>query len=544
MVSHPRAPLGASALRPLNTPIPIQVDAAADGRPRTVRKARWPRPRGIIHVQDCWRIDDEWWRDRPISRLYYVVLVEGEALLTLYHDLAVDGWFEQRDQGSSIEARSARPEHWTSSSDQRVPPYTELHLHTCYSFLAGASQPEELVNRAVELGYDALAITDHNGLHGAMEFAQACAAAGLRPITGVELTLRHGLYAPETDPVQLTLLAENDRGYANLCRLITEAHRSSPRNAVALDPSFLEGHTEGVIALSGGRSGELTRLVDAGCFEDALEAAQRLAQCFGRGNVFIELIHNLVRGDTQRIACLAELADCLKLEVVATGDVYYHDRSRSRLQDALVAVKHRTTLEASHRLRHANSEFFLRAPQEAAAIFAAYPKAIANTRLIAERCRAFNLAGSGAIGYTFPDFTRKTDEQDASADAVLARYCWMRFHERYPPDQIDLAFFEKARMQLQEELQLVSRHNLSGFFLIYRDIQELATQVAREVRGAGTVRGGSGLRQGRGRGSSVSSIICYLIGLSHVNPIENRLFSRRFLNEDLKAVPGYQSSCP
>jgi error-prone DNA polymerase len=427
-------------------------------------------------------------------------------------------------------------------------PYTELHLHTCYSFLEGASRPEEFVNRASKLGYTALAITDHNGLHGAMEFAQACVGARLQPITGVELTLRHGFgphpnphHSPlpdeEEDTVHLTLLAENSRGYSNLCRLITQAHRSSPRDSVALDPAFFAGHTEGIIALSGSRSGEIARLIDAGYFDDAMEAARRLAGCFGRDNVFIELMHNLVEGDTQRLACLAELSERLGLRTVATGDVYYHDRCRSRLQDALVAVKHRSNLDASHRLRRPNNEFYLRSPEKAAAVFAAYPEAIANTALVAERCRAFNLADVQDLGYEFPDFLRKDSEQQAPAKDVLASYCWSRFDERYPLDQTEPEFLDRARAQLHEELELVDKHRLSGFFLIYRDIQELATQVAGEVRGTDTARGASKLPPGRGRGSSVSSIICYLIGLSHVDPVRTNLFFHRFLNEDLKAVP-------
>jgi error-prone DNA polymerase len=147
--------------------------------------------------------------------------------------------------------------------------YAELHLHTCYSFLEGASSPEELVAAAAAFGYEALAITDRDGLHGAMAFAQASTAVGVQPITGVELTLRHGLLDAACGPVPVTLLAENTRGYANLCRLVTEAHRSSPRGAVALDPSFLEGRTEGLIVLSGGRSGELARLIDASRFDEA-----------------------------------------------------------------------------------------------------------------------------------------------------------------------------------------------------------------------------------------------------------------------------------
>jgi error-prone DNA polymerase len=417
--------------------------------------------------------------------------------------------------------------------------YVELHLHSCYSLLEAASTPEELVGQAVKLGYQALAITDHDGLYGAMAFAQACASAALQPITGVELTLAHALEQPDSGPVHLTLLAESQRGYANLCRLITLAYRAGrdPAGRVALDPAHLERHAEGVIALSGCRSSEVVQLLDAGRFTEAAASMRRLGSWFGPANTFVELQHNLVRGDTRRVRRLAELAEHLGLGVVATGNVHYHERGRHRLQDALVAIRHRLTLEGSHRQRRANNVFFLRSPEAMAARFARYPQAIANTVRLAERCAQFNLAEPGALGYKFPDFSRQEGEQRASADEVLARYCWVRFSERYPTDRTARALLETARQQLTTELGLIARHKLAGFFLIYRDIQQEATAVARQVRGVGTVRGGSGLPPGRGRGSSVSSIVCYLIGLSHVDPVANRLFFRRFLNEDLQAVP-------
>jgi error-prone DNA polymerase len=431
-----------------------------------------------------------------------------------------------------------------------VPYSVELHLHSCYSFLEGASLPEELALRAADLGYRTLAITDHDGLHGAMEFAQACAAADIRPITGVELTLQHGLSENTSGPVHLTLLAEREQGYANLCRLITLAHRgarswepsATHRPAedpfpAQLDPADLHGLTDGLIVLSGCRHGELSRLLERDRHTAARGAAQRLAELFGKDNTFIELQHNLVQGDTRRVAQLNQLAEQLHLPTVATGNVHYHTRARHRLQDAMVAIKHRSTLEASHRLRRPNSEFFLRSPHDVAELFAKYPKAIENTHLIAERCQSFNLANHRELGYNFPDFTRKEGEQESSADEVLAAFCARRFDERYPAGSTDSEILEKARQQLHDELELVKKHKLAGFFLIYRDLQELAMDVAREVRGVGTVRGGSGLPPGRGRGSSVSSIICYLIGLSHVDPVKNRLFFRRFLNEDLQAVP-------
>src|SRR5204862_3635086 len=129
--------------------------------------------------------------------------------------------------------------------------------------------------------------------------------------------------------------------------------------------------------------------------------------------------------------------------------------------------------------------------------------------------RGFDLTDPAQLGYQFPDFTRKAGEQGVPADEALAAYCWSRFDERYPPGGADPDLIAKARTQLQAELQLIGKHRLAGFFLIYRDLQELAVRVAREVRGAGSVRDEAGLPPGRGRGSSVSSIVCYLVGLSH-----------------------------
>src|SRR6266849_1680183 len=232
--------------------------------------------------------------------------------------------------------------------------------------------------QASKLGYRALAITDHDGLHGAMEFAQACAAADIQPIMGVELMLQHGLLDVDktSGPVHLTLLAEDEQGYANLCRLITLAHRNTrswepgathipaedPRPA-SLDPTDFNGLTDGLIVLSGCRAGEVSRLVDRERFSQAEQALLRLKELFGDKNTFVELQHNLVHGDTRRIAHLAQLAERLALPLVATGNVHYHQRARHRLQDAMVSAKHRSTMESSHRLRRPNSEFFLRSPR-------------------------------------------------------------------------------------------------------------------------------------------------------------------------------------
>jgi len=179
--------------------------------------------------------------------------------------------------------------------------------------------------------------------------AQACATSGIQPITGVEITLTHGLIDMQTGPVHLTLLAENEQGYANLCRLITLAHKRTrswepaathlpaddPRPS-ALDPSELEEHTHGLIVLSGCRQAEIARCVDRERYAAAEQVAQRLTYLFGPENTYIELQHNLVQGDTRRVTRLAQLAERLNIPLVATGNVHYHVRSRHRLQDAMV----------------------------------------------------------------------------------------------------------------------------------------------------------------------------------------------------------------
>ena len=170
-----------------------------------------------------------------------------------------------------------------------MPPYAELHAHSNFSFLEGASHVEELVLRALELGYETLALTDHDGLHGAMEFAQCARAWGLRPITGAEITLADGHH--------LTLICETQQGYANLCRLLTHAHLDHERGKPCVEPEVLAQHTEGLIALSGCRRGEVPSLIVAGKHREAEAAARQYAEWFGPANFFLELQNNLVYGD-------------------------------------------------------------------------------------------------------------------------------------------------------------------------------------------------------------------------------------------------------
>ncbi len=416
--------------------------------------------------------------------------------------------------------------------------YVELHCHSAFSFLDGASLPDELVPAALELEYETLALTDHNSVSGSMEFAVSARALGLRPIHGAEVDLDDGRH--------LTLLVEDAAGWSNLCRLLTRAHahtrekpgppagrlerrrdergrmpsRRQAREAfVSLDDVL--GHAQGLVCLSGCA---LRGVHD----EQTLRA---LLEAFGVGRLRIELQRPFLRDDRARNRRLAGLAARLGVPCVATGNVHAHSRSRAPLQDALVAVRLHTTLDASEPQRRGNFSHVLASPEAMAARFPEHPEAVGETAVLAGRLR-FDLTHD--LGYRYPG------AEDAQAMRKLAELCQARLHDRY--ECAPAGTRETAEVRVREELRIIEALNLPGFFLLHHDMLELAREVAVEVRGPDSAR--ALLPPGRGRGSSVSSIICYLTGLSHVDPIANELLIGRFLNEELTALPDIDLDFP
>jgi len=394
--------------------------------------------------------------------------------------------------------------------------YAELHCHSAFSFLDGASQPDELMAAAARNGHDVLALTDHNSLSGSMEFAQAARAEGVRAIHGAEIDLEQG-------GRHLTLLVEDEQGWHNLCRIVTRAHvhdrdHGDPPPAVPLES--IEDHAAGLVCLSG--------CADHGVRDEP--TLRRLLAAFGRDHFRVELQRPFQRHDRAMNRRLARLAEQLGVPCVASGNVHAHARSRAPLQDAFVALRHHQTLDSSEPVRRGNSAHVLATPEAMAARFEDHPAAVMEGRALAERLR-FDLTQD--LGYRYPG------AEDVKADAALAKLCRARFDDRYPPGN---AYRDAALGRLEEELRVIAALGLAGFFLLHRDLLELAREVAAEVRGADTVR--SLLPPGRGRGSSVSSIICYLTGLSHIDPIANELFLGRFLNEELTALPDIDLDFP
>ncbi len=407
-----------------------------------------------------------------------------------------------------------------------TPPYVELHCHSAYSFGHGSSLPDELIASAGCLGYQALALTDHDSVSGAMEFAMASRDSSVRAILGSEITLTPTAREPAK---HLTLLARDSRGWRHLCRLLTLGHehtrdstdRRAGQPSVSVE-AVLE-HAEGLVCLSG--------CADHGVEDET--TCRRLLDAFGPDGFRVELQRTYAREDKARNRARAQLARHIGVPAVATGGVHAHTQMRALLQDALVAVKNGMTLDESEVERRANHAHVLARPQAMAARFAEYPEAVAETVRLADTLR-FKLTGD--LGYRYPG----ADSTEAIRE--LAQVCRAEFDGRYPPGH---ALLGEATGRLEEELRIIDALGLAGFFLLHHELLELAREVAVQVRGAGGPDSPRALLPpGRGRGSSVSSIVCYLTGLSHIDPVANKLLLGRFLHEDITGLPDIDIDFP
>jgi len=358
------------------------------------------------------------------------------------------------------------------------PPYIELRCRSAFSFLDGASLPEDLIATAAGLGYDTLALADRNGLYGAPRFFRAARqAGGLRPLVGAEVEL--------TDEPPLLLLVENRRGYRNLCRLLTRIHAS--KGAATLD--WLAEHESGLIALGGA---------------SPRSDLQRLAQIFGPGRLYLEMQRHLDDEEAQVNRSAVAQAEALGLPLVATNDVRYARPEESRVHDVLACVREKTSVDAIGRRLLRNRERHLKSPAHMAQLFRDCPAALHATRTIADRC-AFTLDD---LGYRFPSFPVPAGESEQS---LLAQLTWAGAAERYRP------LHEKARHQIVHELNTIGRLGLAGYFLVVWDIVRFARSRRIMVQG---------------RGSAANSATCYALGITAVDPVGMDLLFERFLSEE------------
>ena len=423
--------------------------------------------------------------------------------------------------------REPPAEHEPSSGHEPPPepaaervPYAELHCHSNFSFLDGASHPEELVEQAARLGLDAIAITDHDGMYGVVRFAEAARELGVRTVYGAELNL--GLTATPTgvrtgtpDPVgdHLLVLARDAEGYRRLCRVITNAHiaggvKGRPSYDIEQVAGAAGGHW---LVLTGCRKGSVRRALAGAGQPAAQRELRRLVELFGEQNVAVELIDHGLPTDDEDNDALAELAGRARLPTVASNAVHYARPRQWRLATTLAAVRARSSLDDLDGWLPPASTAHLRSGAEMAARFARYPGAVERAAAHGRDC-AFDLR---LVAPDLPPFDVPEQHTPASWLRLLTRVGATGKYGSY--DEMPHAFH-----QIEKELKVIEDKHFPGYFLIVHEIVEFC-------RKAGILC--------QGRGSAANSAVCYALGITNVDAVSNNLLFERFLAPDRDGYP-------
>ena len=404
-----------------------------------------------------------------------------------------------------------------------TPPFVHLHVHTQYSLLDGAIRIDPLLKRAGELGMDALAITDHGTMFGAMEFYEKANNVGIKPIIGCECYLAPRRLTDKTsldskDLSHLTLLAESHHGYRNLCKLATIAQFEGFYYKPRIDKEVLKQHSKGLIALSGCLRGEIPRRIQEGRTDQADEAARFYLEIFGENNFFLEVQNNGIDEQENVNQALLDMSKRLSIPLVATNDCHYLDREDVRAHDVLLCIQTGKVIHETERLRFKTDQLYFKSKSEMYAEFKSYPGALEHTADIAGRCNLefdFNT-------YHFPKFETAPDrtidelfEQEVR-DGFDGRLRALRAKK---PD-IDQELYLK---RLENEISVINSMGFQEYFLIVADIIRHAKDRNIPV--------------GPGRGSAAGSLVAYSLGITDLDPIEYGLIFERFLNPARKSMP-------
>ncbi|HXR96666.1 MAG TPA: error-prone DNA polymerase [Terriglobales bacterium] len=386
--------------------------------------------------------------------------------------------------------------------------YAELRARSAFSFLEGASLPETLAETAAELGIPAVALSDGAGVYGAPRFHKAMRQQGLQPIIGAEIPLHDG--------ARLPLLVETREGYRNLCRLLSRMHLRAPKGEGRCRLEELAEFAPGLVALTGGESGPLPAALSRG---EARRLLDGLLGAFGRENVFIEISrHHRQEQERFNLASI-ELADALRLPLLATNAVTYATAEARPVADVFACLRHHVRLDAAGRKLEANAERRLKSPAAMAQLFRDRPDAIAHSGELAARLK-FQL---DALGYAFPRPPVPEGETPAS---MLRRLTEAGAARRYG---FTSPLARRARRQIERELGLIEKLGLEGYFLIVRDIVEFCREEGILAQG---------------RGSAANSAVCYSLHITAVDPVGMELLFERFLSEQRGEWPDIDIDLP
>jgi error-prone DNA polymerase len=411
-------------------------------------------------------------------------------------------------------------------------PYIELHAASAFSFLAAASQPEALAERAAELAMPSIALADRNGLYGVARFHTTAKKSGINAHIGAEIAVSsfgNQLTPPPwlphqfpAEPPRITLLCASQIGYQNLSQLITRfkmREETKAEGAATLDD--LEEFSAGLICLTGGDEGPLAAALVHGGASAASQLADRLASIYGPGNLYLELQRHQQREEECRNQALLTLAASLNLPVVATNGVRYATARDRELLDVLTTIHHHTTLDQAGRLLAQNAARSLRTHAEMAALFHDIPQAIANTQAVGDRL-AFTLDN---LGYQFPHYQVPPGE---TMDSFLAQRVAEGVLKRYG-SAAKRHLLTKARAQVKHELKLIAKLGFAGYFLIVWELIRYCQQHGILVQG---------------RGSAANSAVCYALEITAVDPVGMELLFERFLNENRGEWPDIDLDLP
>ena len=434
-------------------------------------------------------------------------------------------WLSMTEHPSDEDLSPGTPPTHTSDGD-----YVELHAASAFSFLAGASQPETLIERAAELGMRAMALADRNGVYGVARFHTAAQKCDVRAHIGAEIAvgsfgkrLTPAAWLPHQcpeEPPRLLLLCASQTGYRNLCQLITRFKmREATKTEGAATLDDLEEFSDGMICLTGGDEGPLAAALAQG--RQAHTVIDRLTAIYGHRNLYIELQRHRQRDEEARNQALLGLAATCRLPVIATSGVRYATEKDRELLDVLTSIRHHTPLDQAGRLLALNAARTLRPAREMAALFHDIPEAIANTGIVSSRLE-FTLDN---LGYEFPHYPVPDGE---TMDSFLMKRVEEGVRKRYG-SSAKRALLEKARAQVDHELKLIAKLGFAGYFLIVWDIILYCQRNGILVQG---------------RGSAANSAVCYALEITAVDPVGMELLFERFLNENRGEWPDIDLDLP
>ena len=410
--------------------------------------------------------------------------------------------------------------------------YVEFHAASAFSFLEAASQPEELIKRAVELEMPAMALLDRNGVYGSARFHTSAMRNAIRAHIGAEIAvssfgprLMPPAWLPHwqiAEPARLPLLCESRTGYQNLCQLVTQfkmREKTKSEGEATIDD--LKQYASGLVCLTGGDEGPLASALVNGGEEAGCRTVEQLVRIFGQQNVYVELQRHYELEEEWRNQAALRIARSLKLPVLATNGVRYASAYDHEILDLFTAVRYHTDLDNAGRLLALNSERHVRSAREMATLFRDVPGAVENTRELSSRLK-FEL---GDLGYEFPSYPVQGGE---TMDSFLRERVAEGVMQRYGPKN-DRALLKRAKKQVEHELALIAKLGFAGYFLIVWDIVQFCKRNGILIQG---------------RGSAANSAVCYALEITAIDPVKMELLFERFLSENRGEWPDIDLDLP